>query len=166
MSTKKVSESVTPTGDTPFISKSIKELAKEKIKELIAEESKIVKGIFQCFETPGATVKIVVRKYAGPPFEKTMTDGEMYDVPLYVARHLNGVDVSAGAVGPSDLKNPLIGTCSYPVHGFTWKQGQSAPTSQMGQAPGFSGIPVPIVGIAKRVKRFGFQSMEFGSSLA
>lgn len=156
-----LASSLTPTQimGAPAITKSDKERAKVKLAELIAEETKVVRGMFQCFETPGATVKIVVRKYPGiPHFEKTMTDGETYDIPLYVARHLNGIDASAGAAG--DVKNPNIGTCSYPVHGFKWKN--EAPPSQLGAGPsGEGGIPVPIVGIAKRVKRFGFQSMEF-----
>ena len=43
--------------------------------------------------------------------------------------------------------------------------GNQAPASAMGAGPGGeSGIPVPIVGIAKRVKRFGFQSLEFAGA--
>jgi hypothetical protein len=158
-------KNITPTGESPHVTKSIKELGKEKLKELIKEETRTVKGIFQCFETPGASVKITCRKYPGvQPFEKTMTDGETYEVPLYVARHLNGTDASAGAILPNELRNTNIGSCSYPVHGFKWS-GPQAPQSVMGDVPGHaSGIPVPMVGIAKRVKRFGFQSLEFAGA--
>lgn len=158
-----IAASVTPT-ETPKeviplvvnIAKSVKDKAKTKLEELIKEETRMVKGIFQCFETPGSTTRIVVKKYKDVPmFSMEMTDGEIYEVPLYVARHLNGVDVSAGCL--SEKKNPMIGTCSYPVHGFMYK----------GNEPNVSGtdsrgIPVPIIGVAKRVKRYGFQSMDFG----
>ena len=164
MSIKKVAESVLPINEAPAITKTKKELAQEKLLQLIKEETRMVKGMFQCFETPGATIKIDIRKfpekqpYGVPAFSKTMTDGYTYEVPLYVARHLNGIDATAGAC--SDHPNPNIGTCSYPVHGFLWQQGQPMPNA--GQD--VKGVPVPLIGIAKRVKRFGFQSMEFAGA--
>jgi len=162
MSVKKVSESVLPLNEAPTITKSKKDLAHEKLLQMIKEETRMVKGMFQCFETPGATIKIDIRKYPEkygvPAFSKTMTDGMTYDVPLYVARHLNGIDASAGAC--SDNPNPNIGTCSYPVHGFLWQQGQAMPSA--GQD--MKGVPVPLIGVARRVKRFGFQSMEFAGA--
>lgn len=143
----------------PYVVKTKKELGRAKLDEMMKEETKTVKGMFQCFETPGATVKIVVKKYPGiPQFEKTMTDGEIYEIPLYVARHLNGIDATAGAVGDPELRRPNIGTCSYPVHGFMMKNNELNP-SVLGEG----GAPVPIIGISKRVKRYGFQSMEFAS---
>lgn len=163
MTSKKlnVMESVTPNLMNFNVSRPSKEVTKSKLEELIKEETRMVKGIFQCFETPGSTVKICVKKYSEkmgvPVFEKTMTDGVSYEIPLYVARHLNGVDVTAGALGDASTRNVHIGTCSYAVHGFKWNNGQPP-----GSILGDNGIPVPIVGVAKRVKRFGFQSMEFG----
>ncbi len=157
-----LSQSVTPSSvEVPHIAMSTKELAKAKLQEFIKEETKLVKGIFKCFETPGSIQKIIVRKYPGIPiFEKEMVDGMTYEIPLYVARHLNGVDVTAGALGDSRTRNSMIGTCSFPIHGFKWRNGEAAPSSALGD----SGVPVPIVGIQKRFQRFGFQSMEFGAS--
>lgn len=150
---KTIKESITPV-EGVHISKTAKEAAKEKLKEFIKEETRMVRGIFQCFETPGARVKIVVKKYPGiPHFEKEMDDGREYEVPLYVARHLNGIDVTARAI------DGKVNTCSYPVHGFKWDQAGPMPGSREGDG----GIPVPIVGITKRVKRYGFQSLEFGA---
>lgn len=150
---KKLSESVTPAVEAPHITKTAKELGKEKLKKFIEEETRTVRGIFQCFETPGGMVKIIVKKYPGiPHFEREMIDGHTYEVPLYVARHLNGIDVTAGAI------DGRVGTCSYPVHGFRM-QGDQLNRSQVDQ----EGIPVPIVGVVKRVKRYGFQSLEFGA---
>lgn len=158
-----IAKNVTPAVESTHISKTKKDAAKDKLASLIAEETKMVKGIFQCFETPGATVKITVRKYPGiQPFDMTMTDGQIYEVPLYVARHLNGIDKTAGALGDPNTRNSNIGTCSYPVHGFLWKNGAPPPGAAMGDG----GIPVPIVGVAKRVKRFGFQGLEFAGEVA
>ena len=138
-----------------LIPKSTKELAKEALNKFIAEETKMVKGRFRCFETAGASQRIQVRKYPGVPmFDKVMTDGEMYDVPLYVARHLNGIDVTARAV------DGKIYTCSYPVHGFKY-QGDMPPPSGLGDG----GIPVPLVGVSKRIRRFGFESLEFDAAI-
>ena len=157
-----VSGSVTPVVEAPHVSKSIKEIAKQRMEEFRAEETKTVRGIFKCFETPGASVKIIVKKYPGTqPFEKQMVDGETYDVPLYVARHLNGIDVTAGALSDLPVKNQKIGTCSYPIHGLTWMPGMPAPESMLGD----QGVPVPIVGVSKRVQRYGFQSLEFAGSV-
>ena len=168
-----MSNSVTPALDVPHISQSRKELANKKLKELMAEEGKLVRGIFQCFENPGATQKITYKKYPTPsemrkrggegglePFTKTMTDGQEYEIPLYVARFLNGSDVMAGALG--DLpKQTNIGTCSYAVHGFKSSGPELAPSMLGFGGAGESGIPVPIIGITKRIKRYGFQSLEF-----
>lgn len=170
--------SVTPTNATPYVNKGMKEIATQKLKEFMAEETRLVKGIFQCFENPGATQKITYKKYPTPadmrkrgsdggvePFSKTMTDGYEYEIPLYVARFLNGTDVTAGALG-EEKKNTLIGTCSYNIHGFKY-QGNEPATSYLGfGADGESGIPVPIAGITKRIKRYGFQSLEFAHGAA
>ena len=165
--------SVTPTDSTPHVNKGMKEIASQKLKEFMAEEGRLVRGIFQCFENPGATQKITYKKYPTPadmrkrgseggmePFSKSMTDGCEYEIPLYVARFLNGTDVTAGALGDAN-KNTLIGTCSYNIHGFKY-QGDAPGASTLGfGGGGESGIPVPIAGITKRVKRYGFQSLEF-----
>jgi hypothetical protein len=157
-----VASSITPTeygAGSPAITKSQKELSKEKLENYIKEETKLVKGVFQLFDNPGATHRVMVRKYPGVPmFDKVMQDGMEYEIPLYVARHLNGIDVTAERI------NGKIGSCSYPVHGFLTRTGDLNP-SNLGEAPGFSGIPVPIVGVQKRVKRFGFQSMEFAGTV-
>lgn len=143
------------------VSKETRDLAKEKIKELIAEETKLVKGVFINFETPGAPAPITVKKYPGVPvFSKIMKDGEMYEIPLYVARFLNGIDVSVGAVDNPNKGSQLIGTCQYAVHG--WKM-DHAEDFKPGVDTG--GTVVPHVGITKRVKRYGFNSAEFAGAV-
>ena len=49
-----------------------------------------VKGIFRYHECPGGAVSFSYRAYKGDNIERyDMTDGQIYTVPLGVARHLN-----------------------------------------------------------------------------
>lgn len=122
-----------------------------ELQKLIEEESKLVKGRFKNYDVPGGPLVFNSRKYPGQEvFKKTFMDGGVYEIPLWVARHLNGVDVTA-----KELDGKL-GTCSYPVHGFKWDPGQNAPANQVGPA----GEILPTT-ISKRVQRYGFQSLEF-----
>jgi hypothetical protein len=135
---------------------SQKQLSKEKLNKFIAEETKLVKGRFKCYEHPGGDVKIIVRKYPGiQPFDKVMIDNEIYEIPLYVARHLNGLDVTSGS------GNPRINTCAWPTHGYKWagKDGEGK-----GRQDG-DGIAVPILGVAKWNRRYGFESLEFDTGM-
>jgi len=70
------------------------------------EERNIVRGIFRFHEVPGGQLDFMYRKYKGDPLEKfSMKDGEVYEVPLGVARHLNT-------------------NCWYPVYGHNDKAQQ------------------------------------------
>lgn len=142
-----IKESVTPNvekkEETPVLIKDRKKIGAEKLERYMKEELRMVKGIFQFFECPGMGTKITVRKYPGHMFEKEMQDGKEYEIPLYVARFLNGIDVTAEAL------NGDIGTCSYEVHSYL--------TDQMGN---------PIINRNKRKRRFGFQSLEFAGTVA
>lgn len=58
-----------------------------------------VRGKFSFFEQPGGTLKFCYRKYKGDRVEKyELVDGQIYTLPLGVAKHLNSV--------------------SYPIHEF------------------------------------------------
>lgn len=123
-----------------------------ELKKIMDEECKVVRGRFKNYESPGSPLPLTCGKYPGQPlFNKVLQDGEIYNVPLWVARHLNGEDKVAKEL------DGKIGSCSYPIHGFKWDDGKSAPTSQTGG----DGVPVPVVGVAKRNQRFGFESLEF-----
>lgn len=131
-----------------------KEIAKKKLEKIIEEEGKkVVKGRFRNYETPGASAEIQCRKFPEdkvPMFKKKMNDNEIYEVPLYIARWLNGTDVCAEAVGGK------IHSCSHLVHGFNVKpDGSFADTNEDGH-----GVPVPIFSNKYR-KRYGFESLEF-----
>lgn len=127
---------------------------KDKLQSFIEEETKTVKGRFRCFDNPGSSVRIQVRKYKGVPmFDKTMIDEGTYEVPLYVARHLNGIDATATHI------NGKVNTCSYPIHGFK-AAGDQLPASYETMGP--DGVTLaPIDNIVKRVRRYGFESLEF-----
>jgi len=143
--TLNVKGAVTPTSSTPEVvlptigTKSKKDLGKEKLDLIMHEEMKLVKGIFQNFETPGLALRVQVRKYPGYFYDKTLQDGQAYEVPLYIARHLNGIDATATAI------NGQLGTCSYPIHSYLMDKNG-----------------VPVLSKQKRKKRYGFQSAEFG----
>ncbi len=73
--------------------------AKARWEALQQEESKVVKGKFVYHECPGGTMEFTFRKYKNTPLiNYSLKDGEIYEVPLAVARHLNT-------------------NVSYPVHG-------------------------------------------------
>lgn len=145
-----------PANVTPVTITTPSDVAKgqDRLQKLIKEESRLVKGRFRTFEPDGATVRIQIRKYKElPMFDMHMTDGGEYEIPLYVARHLNGVDAVA------HKRNGKTGSCSYPIHGFKWDPSKPMPQS----AEGAGGAPVPVVGINKTVRRFGFESLEFNT---
>ncbi len=62
------------------------EIEFERIKR---EEEQLVKGIFRHNEKPGGLHEFSYRKYEGPIEDYVMKDGEVYEIPLAVARHLN-----------------------------------------------------------------------------
>lgn len=126
----------------------------DKLARFIEEESKMVKGRFRCFENPGSSARIQIRKYKGiPMFDKWMWDGEAYDVPLYVARHLNGIDATATHI------NGKVNSCSYPIHGFL-SVDNNLVQGQDSMIEGGATV-VPKENIVKRVRRYGFESLEF-----
>jgi len=132
-----------------------KEMNRQKLHNLINAEIKLVKGRFRNFESPGQNLRVQIRKYPGiPPFDMVMEDNKIYEIPIYVARHLNGVDISAGG------GNTKINSCAYPTHGFLWDKDKPPPAN----AGGDNGMVVPIIGVQKWNRRFGFDSMEFDTT--
>jgi len=131
-----------------------KEIAKARLEKLIEEEGKkLVKGRFRNYETPGASVEIQCRKYPEnkvPFFKKKMLDNEIYEIPLYVARWLNGTDICAEAL------NGRINSCSFVVHGYAAQPDGSFTQSDQDE----HGIPVPIF-TNKYTRRYGFESLEY-----
>ena len=128
---------------------------KDRLQKLVEEERKLVKGKFRCYETPGSSHRIQIRKYKElPMFDKWMIDEGVYEVPLYVARHLNGMDACATSL------NGKINSCAYPIHGFK-SENDVLPASEEVLIPGAGPTYVPLNKNVKYVRRFGFESMEF-----
>lgn len=71
-------------------SASVAETWVDPVRQAWKEESRMVKGIFRMHEPRGGSVKFPFKKYKWDPVRwYTMQDGESYEIPLSVARHLN-----------------------------------------------------------------------------
>lgn len=63
---------------------------KPDYERLRQEENQMVKGIFKFYEVPGGQMTFRYKKYKGDPVRKfELKDGEIYELPLGVAKHLN-----------------------------------------------------------------------------
>lgn len=100
--------------------------ARPSLKYLRDKDREKVKGIFRFYETPGGTLSFVIRIYKEDDVERyDLTDGQVYSVPLGIAKHLN--------------KNGW-----YPIHAYA--EDENGKT---------------VAKIGQKVRRFGFQSLEF-----
>lgn len=64
----------------------------EKIKKLQKEGEKIVKGMFEFSDAQGGWLDFSYRFYPGEPIRTVkITHGEIVDIPLDLAKHLNNV---------------------------------------------------------------------------
>ena len=78
------------------------------------KERELVKGIFHFHEVPGGSMSFNFKKYKGDKVERyDLVDGQVYTIPLGVARHLN--------------KNG-----SYPVHSYMQDE-TGKPSIRIGQ---------------------------------
>lgn len=88
------------------------------------KDSEKVRGIFRFYEVPGGSMSFVYKAYKGDPVNRyDMVDGQVYEVPLGVAKHLN--------------KNMW-----YPIHAYTTDE-NGRPSMRIGQKVhrcGFQGL--------------------------
>ena len=97
-----------------------------KLEYLRDKHNQKVKGIFKFYEVPGGEITFPFLEFKGDSVKHyTLKDGEVYEIPLGVAIHLN--------------KN-----CWYPIHHY--EQDTAG---------------IPSVRIGQKVRRMGFQSLEF-----
>ena len=62
----------------------------EEMRKQRDADHKVVKGVFRCYEPRGGSFKFSFKKYKGDQTETyTMVDGDTYEIPLMVAKHLN-----------------------------------------------------------------------------
>lgn len=122
-----VAQDVTP--------KKEKSKIKPNYKYMRDKDREMVKGIFRFHEVPGGLMSFVFKAYKEDPVERfDLVDGQVYTIPLGVARHLN--------------KN-----CWYPEYEYT--QGEK------GVHGGFNHMTGHIMRIGKKIRRCSFQSLEF-----
>jgi hypothetical protein len=66
-----------------------KKKVKESLKYQRDKDRQMVKGIFRFYEVPGGSMSFNFRKYKEDPIERyDFRDGEIYTIPLGVAKHL------------------------------------------------------------------------------
>jgi len=76
--------------DVTPVKKTTKDTIKTNLKFQRDKDREKVKGIFRFHEVPGGRMDFVFKKYKEDPIEKfSLNDGEVYTLPLGVARHLN-----------------------------------------------------------------------------
>jgi hypothetical protein len=137
----------------PEVSKTDPNSPAERLRRLREEETKTVRGRFRNFESPGGSLRVQVKKYKEVPmYDQLMQDNMEYEVPLYIARHLNGIDHIAREL------NGKLNTCAYPVHGHIMQGDNWAPSPLDG-----NGIPVVNTQVSKWIRRYGFESLQFES---
>lgn len=130
--------------------------------DLIKEETKTVKGIFRIYGADGnplegAWDKPTFRKFPEDlvaPFSQWMKDGEVYEVPLYIARFLNGYD------GAAKARNGKINSCSFAVH--RWKTTQHGEPVKSSVSHLAGATPVDMSEPDRYKRTFGFESLLVG----
>ena len=101
--------------------------------QLRMKDKEPVKGLFHFYELPGGRLQFSFKAYDGDQVEPyDLIDGQVYTLPLGVARHLN--------------KNGW-----YPQYEHI--------KGEQDTAIGFG--PNTTMRIARKIRRFGFQSLEF-----
>lgn len=101
-----------------------------------------VKGIFRFHEVPGGEMSLVFREFKGEkPQRYQFYDGEIYEIPLGLAKHLNR-------------------DCWYPEYDYLKGDGTTGAAVQAAGVRG--GTPVNQgYRITRKVRRCSFQSLEF-----
>lgn len=121
--------SAIPVPDAPAIQPSLsaREAMWRRVRKIMEEDCQMVKGVFRNHECPGGSMTVSVSKYPGLHFNLTMEDGKEYEVPKYIARHLNGIDKA------SALNNGLIHSCQSPVHEWRVTKPGMDPHAEVGR---------------------------------
>lgn len=89
-------------------------VVRPSLKYLRDKDREMVRGIFRFHEVPGGSLRFSFKKYKEDHVENfDMIDGEIYTVPLGVAKHLNQ-------------------NCSYPIHQFAMDE-QGRNIAKIGQ---------------------------------
>lgn len=107
----------------------------QNLKYLRDKNREPVKGIFRFYEVPGGSMSFSFKEFKEDQVERyDFIDGEVYSIPLGVAKHLN--------------KNGW-----YPEYEYL--------PGQPGVQASPNGLHGATMRVGKKVRRFGFQSLEF-----
>ena len=91
-----------------------KETVKPNFRYLRDKDREMVRGKFIFHEVPGGSMSFTFRKWKEDPVERyDLVDGEIYTLPLGVAKHLNK-------------------ECKYPIHAYAMDE-QDKPTMKVNQ---------------------------------
>jgi len=116
-----------------------KKTAKPNFRYMRDKDREKVKGIFRYYEVPGGQVSFMFRAYKEDGIQRyDLIDGQIYTLPLGVAKHLNN-------------------NCWYPRYGHM--EGEEGVIG--GHAPNGLGKGMQGMRLAQKVRRMGFQSLEF-----
>lgn len=123
-----------------------KDAKKINLKYMRDKDREKVTGVFRYYEVPNGVMEFVYREYKEDPVEKyRMFDNEIYTIPRGVMRHLN--------------KNGW-----YPEYEhYQTDRGGSMQLGKFGPMVAGLNPDAPHIGmrVSKKIKRFGFESMEF-----
>ncbi len=132
---------MTATTQTELPKKTPETPKKKNLRYMRDKDREMVKGIFRFYEVPGGSMSFVFKEYKEDPVERfDLADGQVYTIPLGVAKHLN----KRG---------------NYPVYEHVPGE-QGMKTGGLNSGMGGGG-PLAGMKIARKVQRFGFQSLEF-----
>lgn len=72
------------------LEKTPKRVNKQSLKYKRDKDRELVRGVFHFYEVPGGSMSFVYKAYKEDPVERfDMIDGQVYTIPLGVAKHLN-----------------------------------------------------------------------------
>jgi hypothetical protein len=120
-----------------------------ELKRMAERDKEFVTGVFRYYELPGGALEFCLKLYKDEPVRKyNLVDGGIYKLPRGVARHLtqNGF---------------------YPVYNFV-KGDQVLGNAATGYAPDSLGGTFgknQVMKVVSKVRRYGFESMEFMDDL-
>lgn len=139
---KSMSNALVNTGRTSVPNRVVsneqkRELAK-KLKHQRDKERELVRGVFHYYEVPNGVLEFSYKKFREDPVETyQLFDGQIYSLPLGVAKHLNQ-------------------NIAYPQYEYI--KGEEVIG---GYNSGYGSTPAMGMRIKSKVKRCSFQSLEF-----
>jgi hypothetical protein len=124
------------------------ETPQQRLARVREEELKLVKGIFRNYENPGFDEYVCYEKYKGvPKFAQRMWDGQEYEIPLYIARFIQGYE----ALAPEGYRK--TNSCAIPVGQIIHTDtGPAVPQTKSGS---------PITAPMRWQRRIGFEVAGF-----